>query len=92
MIERRQQTRFTLEASEPVGVAREGIGEGFERDVAAEPRVARAVDLAHATGADLRDDFEGTETRPGIHATRPEEDWPSISRQLGVKGLGSYWL
>ena len=40
-------------------------GEDLDRDVATEPRVLRAVDLAHATGAERAEDFIGAETRPG---------------------------
>ena len=57
MIERREQLRFTLEAREAVGVSREEIRQDFKSDVAIEPRIACAIHLAHAAGADRRDDL-----------------------------------
>ena len=44
--------RLALEAGEALGVARERRGQRLDRDVAPEPRVARAVDLAHAARAE----------------------------------------
>ena len=37
----------------------------LDRDLAPEPRVARAVHLAHAAGAERRDDLVGAEARAG---------------------------
>ena len=39
----------------------EHAAEDFERDVAAKPPVARAIDLAHAAGAELRQYFVGAD-------------------------------
>jgi hypothetical protein len=47
-----EQLRFPLEAREAIGIARERVRDDFQRDVAVESGVARAVDLAHATGAE----------------------------------------
>ena len=52
MIERGEQPRFALEAREPSGSRRERARQDLDRDVAAELRVARAIDLAHAARAD----------------------------------------
>ena len=57
MIERGEDLRLALEAGEAVGIGGEGRWQELEGDVAVEPRVARAVDLAHAAGADCRDDL-----------------------------------
>jgi hypothetical protein len=46
MVERGQHLRLALDARQPRGVAREGVGERLDRDVAPEARVARAPDLA----------------------------------------------
>ena len=35
----------------------------LDRDVAAQPRVARAIHLTHAAGAEEADDFVGTQFR-----------------------------
>ena len=54
--------RLALEAGQAVGIgARRLGGQHLERDVAAEPRVARAVDLAHAARAERGDDLVGAE-------------------------------
>ena len=73
VVEGRQESRLPLEAGEALGVACERVGERLHRDVAAEPPVARAVDLTHATGADLLDDHVGTDACSGIHASAGEE-------------------
>jgi hypothetical protein len=62
MIERRQQLGFALESREPIGVAGEGLRQYFDRDLALQPRIARAIDFAHAARADERDDFVSAET------------------------------
>ena len=54
--------RFLLEAAARFGVDEVG-GQDLERHVAAQPRVARAVHLAHAADADRIDDFVRSETR-----------------------------
>ena len=48
--------RLALEAREPIGVRGEGLGQQLQRDLAPELRVGRAVDLAHAAGADCGGD------------------------------------
>ena len=53
VIERGEHARFALEAGEPIGMRRELARQDLDRDVASEPRIARAVDLAHAARADL---------------------------------------
>jgi hypothetical protein len=43
----------------------ESTGKHFDRDLAIESRIARAIHLAHAAGANGRDDFVVTELGPG---------------------------
>ena len=43
---------FALEAGEPVGVGGERRRQDLDRDLALQLRVGRAIDLAHAAGAD----------------------------------------
>ena len=62
MVERRQHLRLAAEPRQPVGVAREGVGQDLERDVTIELGVAGAVDLAHSAGADGTEDFVRTKT------------------------------
>ncbi len=45
------------ESREAVGIVQERRRQRFQRDVATEFRVAGAVDLAHAAGAERRDDL-----------------------------------
>ena len=65
MIEGGERLRFALEAREPVGVVREGLGQNLDRDLTIQLRVARAVHLAHAAFADAGDNFVDTETGTG---------------------------
>ena len=69
IIQRRQHFSLTLESCEALRIRCEGAGRIFERYVALEP-IARAIHLAHAAGADQRDDFVGAERAPGGSATR----------------------
>ena len=61
VVQRRQQPGLTLEARHAVGVGREPRRQNFDRDLAAKLRVARAIDLAHATGAQQGHNFIGTD-------------------------------
>ena len=60
-----RQIAEALEAGATLGVARERSGERLERDVATQAHVARAVDLAHAAGAERLDDLVRAEARAG---------------------------
>jgi hypothetical protein len=51
MVQRSDGSGFMVEARAPLGVGNEEIGEDFQRNVATEPAVAGAIDLAHAAGA-----------------------------------------
>ena len=52
MVERRERLRFALEAREPLRIGGERGRQDLDRDVAIELGIARAIDLAHAAGAD----------------------------------------
>ena len=52
MIERRKHARFALEARQPIGIERNAARQDLQRDVAAELRVVRAIDLAHPADAE----------------------------------------
>ena len=54
MVERREDLRFALEAREPIGIVANDVGQDLDRDVAFQLRVARAIHLAHAAGAERR--------------------------------------
>ena len=51
MIERGEHARFAFEAGQAVGVVLERARQDFDRDVATQPRVARAVHFAHPADA-----------------------------------------
>ena len=63
MVQRREHSGFTLKAGKTFRIIDEISGEDFDGHVAREFRVARAIHLAHAARANLRDDFVGAETR-----------------------------
>src|SRR5438309_5949758 len=65
MVERGQHLRLALEACAPVRIERERIGNDFERDVATELRIARAIHLAHPARAERRDDLIRPEAAAG---------------------------
>ena len=59
MIERGDGASFLLEANQAIAFEREGFGKDFQRDFAAEARIAGPRHFAHSTGAERRDDFVG---------------------------------
>jgi hypothetical protein len=61
MVERREHLRLALEAREPFGIVCEQIRQDFEGDVAIEARIARAIDLPHAPGAEAVRHLTGAE-------------------------------
>ena len=66
MVECGQDFRFALEASNPVRIAGKGQGQDLYRDIAFQQRVASAINLAHATGAEDGFDFVGAEPRSAL--------------------------
>ena len=65
MIQRGQHLGFAVEARKPLRIAGEGLWQNLDRDLALQLRVARAIDLAHATGAERGQDFVRAEARAG---------------------------
>ena len=65
VVQRRGRARFLLEAFQPLGVGREGHRENLESELPTEPRVARAIDLAHPARSERSHDFVGSESRTG---------------------------
>ena len=57
MGQRRDGMCLALEARQAIGIGRKLHRQDFERNLATQFRVARAIDLAHATGTDRRDDL-----------------------------------
>jgi hypothetical protein len=52
-----KHARFAFELREPLRIASEDVGQDLDGDVAAQPQVSRAIDLAHAAGTETPDDL-----------------------------------
>jgi len=65
MRERGDRARLALEAGAQVGIARDFRRKDLDRDGAIEPRVPRAIDLAHAAAAQRGEDLVGAESSAG---------------------------
>ena len=65
MIQAGGRARFLLESPPPFGVRREVGRQYLQRDVAAQPAVVRAVDLAHPTRGNRRNDFVASKAGSG---------------------------
>ena len=63
VIERGEDFGFALKAGQPVRVCRDRRGQDLHRDLALQPGVRRAIDLAHAARAERREDVVGAEAR-----------------------------
>ncbi len=66
MIQRREDLRFPLEARHPFGIGMCQIRERLDGDVPAEARIAGAIDLAHAAGADGGEDLIRSNLSAGL--------------------------
>jgi hypothetical protein len=64
VIERGRGQRLLLESPQPVRVRREVRRQHLDRDITPEPGVGGAVHLAHAAGAERRDDLVVPEAGP----------------------------
>ena len=65
MVERRQHLRLPAEAGEALRLQRECRSNHFQRDVAIELGIARAIHLAHAAGAERGENLIRAEARAG---------------------------
>ena len=61
MIQRGEGLRLTLELHRPIGIGHEGLEHHLECYVSIEPRVARAIDLAHSALAQRVEDVKRTD-------------------------------
>ena len=82
MLQRRDGARFALEALAQLRVGGERVGQDLDGDGAIEPRVTRAVDLAHPARAERRDDLVRAEPR-----TRGDSHG-AAGLSLGIRDLG----
>ncbi len=51
MVQRGEDLRLAFEPADPFGVARRARGEGLDRDLPIQTRIARAVDFPHPASA-----------------------------------------
>ena len=58
MVQGRGRARLLLEPREPIRIRGELFGQHLDRHLAAEPCVARPIDLSHSSGAERGDDFK----------------------------------
>jgi hypothetical protein len=63
MIQGGRRTSFALESLDAIGIGGQVLPEHLDRHDAPEPAIARAVDLAHAAGAERLEDFVRSEAR-----------------------------
>jgi hypothetical protein len=65
VVQRGERLRLTRKPGKPVGIVRKRVGEDFERDIAMQLRIARAIDLPHAPFADRRGDVGDAKSGAG---------------------------
>ena len=65
MVQRGEDLRFADEPCEAIGIVGDGGQQHFDRDVAIQLRVARAIHLAHAADANRIEDFKNAEACAG---------------------------
>src|SRR5262245_54725536 len=72
MIQRGEDVGFAREPRAPIGVPGEQRRQDFQRDLALQLRVARAIDLAHPARAEGSENLVGTKVSAGCqpHASR----------------------
>lgn len=83
MVDRDKRARLALEADRAIGVAAQGRGQDFDRDVALQAGIAGAIPLAHAAGPDRSGDLvrrdaralhDGHDAAAGIISGRARRD------------------
>jgi hypothetical protein len=67
-----EQPRLAFETREAIGIARDGVGQDFNRDIATESDVVGALHLAHAAAADECGDLIRRQSSPGSERHRVE--------------------
>jgi hypothetical protein len=65
VIQRSRGAGFLLEATQTIGVGGKTDGQNLDGDVASEPRIARAIDFAHAARSDGGKDLVRSEAGAG---------------------------
>jgi hypothetical protein len=65
MVQRSQQLRFAVKASQPFGIVRQRLRQYLDGDVTSKPSIAGAIDLPHATRVEPRYDLVPTDAGAG---------------------------
>ncbi len=65
MVQGRERARLALETGQTIRVAGHVFGKDLDRDVAAQPRVPRPIDLSHSPRPDRAEDLVGAEAGTG---------------------------
>ena len=68
MVERREELCFAFESAPSIAIVREGSRHHLESDVALQPSVGGAIDLAHSAFGNEGGDGVRAETRPASQA------------------------
>ena len=96
MGERGEHLCLALEAGKSFGIAGEGIRQNLQRHVTLEPRIAGAVDLAHAARAEQGGHLVDADTRPGRqrhrwadYTVRPYDGLPAEAAYGGGRCEGA---
>ena len=63
VIQRRQAPRLPFEPRQSIGVSSHGVRQNLDGNVAAEPRIPRPIDLAHASGTEGPDNLIRSDAR-----------------------------
>jgi hypothetical protein len=66
VVERRQHLCRAIEACEPIRIERKRVRDDLQRDVATQFHIACAINLAHAPGAERREDLVWAEAGAGV--------------------------
>jgi hypothetical protein len=70
MVQRSERLGFALKARKALRIRSEGIRNNLNRHLPTEGRICRTIDLAHAAGADGRDDLVWSEACTGTEGHR----------------------
>ena len=70
VVQRSEHLRFALKSREALWIVGEEIRKNFDRDVAIERRVARAIHLSHTAGAERGENVVRAEASAGLKGQR----------------------
>ncbi len=85
MIERREHLCFAAKPREPIGIAGQQVRQHLQRDLAVQFRIAGAVDLAHAAGADGGNNLVWAQPGPGSKRHKEWSEYMPHGRRLGQR-------